>query len=58
MLYEITDDCSLCGRCADECQITAIKEEGQKYEIDQGICVACGACVFICDEGAIVKVAN
>lgn len=55
MRYEITDDCTLCGSCADECQILAIKEAGQKYEIDQGVCVECGACVFVCDAGAIVQ---
>lgn len=54
MRYEITDDCTLCRSCVDECQITAIKEKDDKYEIDQEVCVECGACEFVCDSGAIV----
>lgn len=53
MSYEITDDCTLCGNCADECRIRAIIEEGNKYVIDQEFCVECGACTYVCDAGAI-----
>ncbi|MCL2337981.1 MAG: 4Fe-4S binding protein [Firmicutes bacterium] len=54
MAYEITDDCVLCGNCADECPIKAVKNEGDKYAIEQELCVECGACTFVCDSGAIV----
>lgn len=53
MSYEITDDCTLCGSCAEECQINAISQKEQKFEINQEVCVECGACVFVCDVGAI-----
>lgn len=53
MSYEIMNNCTACGSCADECQIGAIKEDGDKYVIDQEICAECGACFYICDVDAI-----
>jgi len=53
MSYTITDDCTHCGSCADECQIKAIKKDNHNYTIDQVVCVECGACFYVCDAGAI-----
>lgn len=52
--YRITDACTLCGNCADECPINAIIEGENIYVIDQEFCTECGACVYVCDAGAIV----
>ena len=54
MNYRITEECTSCGACFQECKIDAIKNDTSAYSIDQEICVECGACQFICDFGAIV----
>lgn len=53
MSFEIVDNCTNCGSCADECQIKAIKDDGNKYVIDQKLCVQCGACFYVCGVSAI-----
>ena len=52
MAYVITDDCVMCGACADACPVEAISE-GDIYSIDQSICIECGACYENCPAGAI-----
>ncbi len=54
MSYKITDDCTCCGNCADECPIEAIKQEENIYVIDQEFCTECGDCFYVCDADAIV----
>jgi MinD superfamily P-loop ATPase len=54
MSYEITSDCSSCGKCAEECALAAIEQGEVAYAIDQEFCTECGACQYVCDSEAIV----
>lgn len=53
-MYRITDECTACGTCVDECPVDAIKE-GDIYVIDQDECTECGSCVDACPVGAIIE---
>jgi len=53
MAYVISDDCTSCGSCVDECAMEAISEGEGKYVIDADTCAGCGACVDACPVGAI-----
>ncbi|AFV02521.1 MAG: 4Fe-4S dicluster domain-containing protein [Dehalobacter sp. 4CP] len=55
MAYVITDDCTTCGSCVDECAVGAISEGDGKYVIDADTCAECGACVDACPSGAIIE---
>ena len=55
MAYVISDDCTACGTCVDECPSEAIEESGNKYSIDQDKCTECGTCVDICPQEAIAE---
>lgn len=52
MAYIITDDCTACGTCLDECPVEAIAE-GDIYTIDPDVCTDCGACADVCPVEAI-----
>lgn len=52
MAYIITDDCTECGTCIDECPVEAINE-GSPYTIDPDLCTDCGACADVCPVEAI-----
>jgi ferredoxin len=54
MTYIITDDCTACGECAEECPVDAISEGDGKYEIDADACVDCGTCAEVCPVDAPV----
>ena len=43
MAYVITDDCVMCGACADACPVEAISEGDGKYVIDADVCAECGS---------------
>jgi len=43
MAYYITDDCISCGACAAECPVEAISQGDSIYEIDESLCIDCGA---------------
>jgi len=45
--------CVQCGTCEDRCQIHAIKEVDEAYEVDTARCIGCGVCVPTCQEEAI-----
>jgi electron transport complex protein RnfB len=48
------DECNSCGVCADErCQVGAIDEKDDYYEIIGERCIGCGLCITTCSEGAI-----
>lgn len=55
MAYTITDECTCCGTCSDECAVDAISEGDGKYVIDRETCADCGACVDACPIGAIIE---
>ena len=55
MAYVITDECIMCGACADECPCSAISEGDGKYVIDDDACVDCGSCAEACPVGAPVE---
>ena len=61
MAYKITDDCSLCGACIDDCPVSAIFDGPDHTEIDPAKCVECeghypsSKCVDNCPSDAIVK---
>jgi len=56
----ITDECLMCGACADECPVGAISEDEYQYVIDQSVCVKCEGyadspqCVDVGPNGAIL----
>ena len=52
MAYVISDDCTACGTCIDECPVEAISE-GDIYKIDPDICTDCGSCADVCPVEAI-----
>jgi ferredoxin len=53
MAYKITDECTACGTCIDECPVEAISE-GDIYVIDPDLCTDCGACADVCPVEAII----
>ena len=54
-MYVITDECTMCGTCVDECAVGAISEGDDKYVIDADVCAECGACIDACPSGAIIE---
>ncbi len=55
MAFKITEDCIMCGACAEGCPVGAISEGDGKYEIDAATCIDCGACAETCPVGAPVQ---
>ena len=48
------DECTVCGICRDErCQVNAIEEGDDAYEIIPEKCIGCGLCVTTCPSEAI-----
>jgi Na+-translocating ferredoxin:NAD+ oxidoreductase subunit B len=48
------DECVSCGVCADErCQVFAIEEGDDAYEVIKEKCIGCGLCVSTCPSEAI-----
>jgi ferredoxin len=60
MAYKITEDCSACGLCADECPNNAISEGDDIYVIDPEKCSECEGfydtqqCAEVCPSDACV----
>jgi len=52
MAYVISEDCTACGTCIDECPAEAISE-GDIYKIDPDLCTDCVACAEVCPSEAI-----
>lgn len=51
------DECSACGTCADErCQVDAIEEGEDAYQVVAEKCIGCGLCVSTCPSQAITLV--
>jgi ferredoxin len=55
LAFVITEDCSACGTCADECEENAIAEGEEIYVIDEEKCTECGTCIEVCPTEAIVE---
>jgi Na+-translocating ferredoxin:NAD+ oxidoreductase RNF subunit RnfB len=52
--YDITDDCTGCTKCSQDCPVDAIPfTPYEKHIIDQSLCTKCDNCRIICPEKAI-----
>jgi NADH-quinone oxidoreductase subunit F len=52
--YNITDNCTGCTKCSQDCPVNAIPfKPYEKHEIDQSICTKCDNCRIVCPEKAI-----
>jgi NADH-quinone oxidoreductase subunit F len=52
--YNITDKCTGCTKCSQECPVKAIAfKPYEKHEIDQSLCTKCDNCRIICPVSAI-----
>jgi NADH-quinone oxidoreductase subunit F len=57
--YVVTDKCTGCTKCSQECPVKAIPfNPYQKHEIDQSICTKCDNCRIVCPEDSIEIVNN
>lgn len=54
MAYKITDDCMMCGLCAENCPNKAISEGDTKYVIDPERCTECARCEINCPQKACI----
>jgi ferredoxin len=52
--YSITDKCTGCTKCFQECPVNAIGfQPYEKHEIDQNLCTKCDNCRVVCPEDAV-----
>ena len=52
--YVVTDDCTGCTKCSQECPVNAIPfNPYEKHEIDNQLCTKCDTCRIVCPENAI-----
>ena len=52
--YTITDKCTGCTKCFQECPVDAIAfRPYEKHEIDQSLCTKCDNCRMVCPESAV-----
>jgi Pyruvate/2-oxoacid:ferredoxin oxidoreductase delta subunit len=56
--YASRDDetCTVCGTCAERCQVSAIRIENDQTIIDRDKCIGCGLCVSTCPTESITMV--
>ncbi len=55
--YRITDKCTGCTKCSQECPVNAIAfRPYEKHEIDQDLCTKCYNCRVVCPEKAVETV--
>ena len=52
------EQCIACELCLDRCQMNAIEEGDEVWEIVDGRCIGCGLCVAACPVGALSLVAK
>lgn len=53
-----SDMCNGCGLCLDRCQVEAIEEADDAWEVVDGRCIGCGLCVSECPMEAISLLAK
>jgi ferredoxin len=52
--YEITDKCTGCTKCFQECPVNAIPfNPYNKHVIDQELCIKCDNCRIVCQDDAV-----
>jgi len=52
--YSITEDCTGCTKCAQQCPAGAIAMKPYEvHEIDTATCVRCGGCLEVCPVNAV-----
>ena len=52
--YIVTDDCTGCTKCSQECPVNAIPfNPYEKHEIDNQLCTKCDNCRIVCPENAV-----
>ncbi len=52
--YSITDKCTGCTKCFQECPVNAIAfRPYERHEIDQALCTKCDNCRVVCPEHAV-----
>jgi electron transport complex protein RnfB len=49
-------ECTACGTCEERCQIEAVIEGDDFYEVDLARCIGCGLCVTTCPVEAVSMV--
>ncbi|MDY7033068.1 MAG: DUF362 domain-containing protein [Thermodesulfobacteriota bacterium] len=50
-----SEECILCGVCAEHCPEEALKQSGENMpRLDESDCIGCGECVAVCSTGALV----
>jgi ferredoxin len=60
MAYKISEECTTCGVCVDECPVQAISEGDEIFVIDPSTCIECEGhydephCAEVCPVGACV----
>ncbi|MBU1627654.1 ATP-binding protein [bacterium] len=47
------EKCTLCGKCSEICQYSAIVQLGKKILVFSEMCSGCGGCMLVCPEDAI-----
>lgn len=53
--YFISDDCTGCTKCSQECPVNAIPfQPFEKHTINQELCTKCDNCRIVCPEKAVV----
>ena len=46
------DECTGCGRCAEDCPLEIITMEDDVPVVDESVCIGCGVCLRNCPTGA------
>lgn len=50
---QITDACTACGECLENCSFKAIYQDNDRFVIDRSKCDVCGDCYTVCPVGAV-----
>lgn len=56
MSYTISEECTACGVCVDDCPVSAIREGEPIYIINPELCTDCGVCADSCPVEAPVPI--